>query len=84
MTEQARINLSLATAAASDTLGYCRAAYWCEGEGVPHEYLRARGIESLRKAAAALGYDLVEAQEVQEHDRLARVASGIAADGAAL
>ena len=79
MPDQAR--LSRAAAAASDTHGYCQAAYWSDEH---RDYLRARGIESLRTAAAHLGFDLVEAQQVQEHDRLARVASGIAADGVAL
>ena len=79
MTDQAR--LSKAAAAASDTHGYCIAAYWSYEN---RNYLRTRAIESLRTAAAHLGYDLVEAQHVQEHDRLARVASGIAADGVAL
>ena len=81
MTDQARLNLSLAADAASHTLGYCQAAYWCDEH---RNYLRTQAIESLSKAAAHLGYDLVEAQQVQEHDRLARVASGIAADGVAL
>ena len=81
MPDQARLNLSFAADAASDTHGYCIAAYWSNES---RDYLRTRAIERLRKAAAALGYDLVEAQEVQEHDRLARVASGIAADGVAL
>ena len=81
MTDHTRLNLSLAADAASHTLGYCRAAYWSD---LHRNYLRTQAIESLRKAAAALGYDLVDAQHVQEHDRLARVASGIAADGVAL
>ena len=81
MTDHTRPNLSLAADAASDTHGYCIAAYWSDEN---RNYLRTRGIESLRKAAAALGFDLVEAQQVQEHDRIARVASGIAADGVAL
>ena len=81
MTDQSHLNLSLAADAASDTHGYCRAAYWCEKN---REYLRYRAIDCLRIAAAHLGFDLVEAQQVQEHDRLARVASGIAADGVAL
>ena len=78
MTDQARLKLSLAADAASHTLGYCRAAYWCEEN---RDFLRYRAIDCLRTQAAALGFDLVEAQQVQEHDRLARVASGIAADG---
>ena len=81
MTDQDRLKLSLAADAASHTLGYCRSAYWSDEH---RDYLRTRAIESLRTAASLLGYDLVEAQQVQEHDRLARVASGIAADGAAL
>ena len=81
MTDQARLKLSLAADAASHTLGYCRSAYWSDEH---RDYLRALAIRSLFAAAAHLGYDLVEAQQVQEHDRLARVASGIAADGAAL
>lgn len=81
MTEQARLNLSRAADAASDTHGYCSAAYWSDEH---RDYLRTQAIESLSNAAAHLGYDLVEAQHVQEHDRLARVASGIAADGVAL
>ena len=81
MTDQARLSLSFAAHAASDTYGYCSAAYWCDEH---RNYLRTRAIESLRTAAVHLGYDLVEAQQVQEHDRLARVASGIAADGVAL
>ena len=81
MTEQARLNLSRAADAASDTHGYCSAAYWSDEH---RDYLRTQAIESLSNAAAHLGYDLVEAQQVQEHDRLARVASGIAADGGAL
>ena len=81
MTDQARLNLCRAAAAASTAHGYCIAAHWSDEH---RNYLRTQAIESLRTAAAHLGFDLVEAQEVQEHDRLARVASGIAADGAAL
>ena len=81
MTDQDPLNLCRAAAFASDTHGYCQAAYWCDEH---RNYLRTQAIESLSKAAAHLGYDLVEAQQVQEHDRLARVASGIAADGVAL
>jgi hypothetical protein len=81
MTDRAHLNLSLAADAAINAHGYCCAAYWSDES---REYLRKRAIESLRTAAAALGFDLVEAQQVQEHDRLARVASGIAADGVAL
>ena len=79
MTDQA--SLSRAAHAASDTHGYCIAAYWSNES---RDYLRTRAIESLRTAAAHLGFDLVEARQVQEHDRLASVASGIAADGVAL
>ena len=81
MPDQDPLNLSFAADAASHAHGYCRAAYWSDEH---RNYLRTQAIESLRTAAAHLGYDLVEAQQVQEHDRLARVASGIAADGVAL